>query len=150
MHLTAANALFSYLSVCYIEFVFETSLAYFPFLLDHSLVLQVLLAYSCVSNQPNHICEQWLLLVIGLSESTVSLAWFPTQPRTLVAGQGQKFLRMYDLRGEFFHKSSHHFWSQSSHRFVIQYDVFFWKKQVIMCWARCSPTNVVLITSLLL
>ena len=40
--------------------------------------------------------------MIGLSESTVSLAWFPTQPRTLVAGQGQKFLRMYDLRGEFF------------------------------------------------
>eukprot|EP00112_Aurelia_sp_Birch-Aquarium-sp1_P000171 Seg1012.11 transcript_id=Seg1012.11/GoldUCD/mRNA.D3Y31 product="GATOR complex protein MIOS" protein_id=Seg1012.11/GoldUCD/D3Y31 len=36
----------------------------------------------------------------GLSESTVSLAWFPTQPRTLVAGQGQKFLRMYDLRDQ--------------------------------------------------
>ena len=49
--------------------------------------------------------------MVGLSESTVSLAWFPTQPRTLVAGQGQKFLRMYDLRGEYFDKSSHSFWS---------------------------------------
>ncbi|XP_065053231.1 GATOR2 complex protein MIOS-like isoform X2 [Rhopilema esculentum] len=34
----------------------------------------------------------------GLKESTVSLAWFPRHPKTLVAGQGQKFLRVYDLR----------------------------------------------------
>eukprot|EP00794_Sanderia_malayensis_P003127 gene3127-3595_t len=36
----------------------------------------------------------------GPSEPTVSLAWFPSQPRTLVAGQGQKFLRIYDLRDQ--------------------------------------------------
>lgn len=38
--------------------------------------------------------------IVGLSETTVSLAWFPSQSKTLVAGQGQKFLRVYDLRGK--------------------------------------------------
>jgi len=36
----------------------------------------------------------------GLSETTVSVAWFPSQSKTLVAGQGQKFLRIYDLRDQ--------------------------------------------------
>jgi hypothetical protein len=36
---------------------------------------------------------------LGLSETTHSLAWFNTQPRSLIIGMNNKHLRLVDLRG---------------------------------------------------
>ncbi|KXJ29822.1 WD repeat-containing protein mio [Exaiptasia diaphana] len=38
------------------------------------------------------------LVELSTSEPTISLSWFPHEPNTLIAGQGPKFLRVYDIR----------------------------------------------------
>ena len=39
-------------------------------------------------------------LSLGPSETTLSLAWFSREPKTLVTGMNNKFLRIFDLRGK--------------------------------------------------
>ena len=36
----------------------------------------------------------------GLTYETTSIAWFPTEPTTLIAGQGGKFLKIFDIRDQ--------------------------------------------------
>jgi hypothetical protein len=38
-------------------------------------------------------------LCSGVYEIISSLAWFVTEPRTFVAGVGNKFLKIFDMRG---------------------------------------------------
>ena len=42
------------------------------------------------------------LFDIGSAEGTASLAWLPGHPTSLVAGMGTRYLRIYDIRGDFF------------------------------------------------
>ena len=49
----------------------------------------------------NHLLQSLWWFCLGQSESTVSVAWLVNKPMTLVAGQGPKWLRTFDIRGKF-------------------------------------------------
>jgi hypothetical protein len=40
------------------------------------------------------------LLFQGPTYETTSVAWFRTEPNTLIAGQGGKFLKIFDVRDQ--------------------------------------------------
>ncbi|PFX28431.1 WD repeat-containing protein mio [Stylophora pistillata] len=47
---------------------------------------------------PSHM-QNRALVELSTSETTVSLAWCPYDPNVLITGQGQKFIRVFDIRG---------------------------------------------------
>lgn len=46
---------------------------------------------------PSHM-QNRALVELSTSETTVSLAWCPYDPNVLITGQGQKFIRVFDIR----------------------------------------------------